>query len=57
LLAKMKAGVGSFLAAGASAAYCGAPAAASVDEGLDLIERLAEMLVSSVREAWPDLWR
>jgi creatinine amidohydrolase len=57
LLAKMKAGVGSFLAAGAREAYCGAPAAASVDEGEALIERLAEMLVISVREAWPDLWR
>lgn len=56
LLSKLRAGVASFLAAGASEAYCGDPASASVHEGEDLTERLAAMLVESVRETWPDLF-
>lgn len=55
LVEKMRAGVTSFLAAGASRAYCGDPAAASAAEGRDLVERLATMLVTSVHESWPDL--
>lgn len=55
LLAKMKAGVDSFLDAGASAAYCGDPAAASAEEGRALVETLADLIVESIRETWPDL--
>ena len=56
LLAKMKDGVRSFAQAGASAAYCGDPAAASAAEGRTRIDALARMLVESVRETWPDLF-
>jgi creatinine amidohydrolase len=56
LLEKMKDGVRSFAQAGASAAYCGDPAAASASEGRAHVAALARMLVESVREAWPDLF-
>ena len=56
LISKMRSGAKSFIEAGAGEAYCGDPAAASVHEGDDLIERLATMLVESVRETWPDLF-
>lgn len=56
LIAKMKAGVASFAAAGASQAYCGEPAAASAEQGRELLERLAEMVELSAREAWPELF-
>lgn len=56
LIEKMRTGVKTFEAAGAGQAYCGDPASASAAEGADLIERLAEMIVQSVREAWPDLF-
>lgn len=56
LLAKLRAGARSFLEAGADQAYCGDPASASAAEGRDLIERLAEMIVQTVREAWPELF-
>jgi creatinine amidohydrolase len=56
LLAKLKAGVRSFAQAGASAAYCGDPAAASAEEGRERIGALARMLVESVRETWPELF-
>lgn len=55
LIAKMKSGVSSFADAGAEHAYCGDPAAGTVEEGHDLVDRLATMLVESAREAWPDL--
>ena len=55
LLAKMRAGVRSFLAAGAERAYCGDPARASAPEGSELIDRLARMIVATVEETWPDL--
>jgi creatinine amidohydrolase len=57
LLEKMKAGVQSFRKAGATDGYCGDPAAASVEEGESLLDRLAAMIVSACREAWPDLFR
>jgi|SRR6185436_556080 len=57
LLEKMKAGVQSFRKAGATEAYCGDPAAASVEEGESLLDRLADMILSACREAWPDLFR
>lgn len=56
LLDKMKTGVRSFAQAGASAAYCGDPAAASAEEGRTRIAALAAMIVTSVRETWPDLF-
>ena len=56
LLEKMKDGVRSFAQAGASAAYCGDPAAASLGEGRELVAALARMIVESVRETWPDLF-
>ena len=56
LLAKMKDGVRSFAQAGAGAAYCGDPAAATAPEGQELARALARVVVESVREAWPDLF-
>jgi creatinine amidohydrolase len=56
LVEKMRDGVRSFREAGADAAYCGDPAAASAEEGHELVERLADMIVTSVREAWPELF-
>ena len=56
LLVKMKAGVRSFLQAGATEAYCGDPASASAAEGRELVAALARMTVDCVREAWPDLF-
>ena len=46
----------SFQMAGAAQAYCGDPASASAQEGRDLVERLADMVMTSIREAWPDLF-
>lgn len=56
LLAKMKIGVTTFKEAGAEQGYCGDPRAASAKEGEEWIERLADMIVVSAREAWPDLF-
>jgi creatinine amidohydrolase len=56
LIEKMKAGIHSFQDAGAEHAYCGDPAAASASEGRDLVERLSEMMMVSIREAWTDLF-
>ncbi|MAF67650.1 MAG: hypothetical protein CMJ84_18595 [Planctomycetes bacterium] len=56
LLEKMKAGASSFREVGADHAYCGDPAAASVAEGEELIERLAELTAAAVRETWPELF-
>ncbi len=56
LIDKMAAGVTSFRAAGADRAYCGDPARASAREGQALLESLADMVVTSVRETWPDLF-
>ncbi len=56
LLEQMKNGVRSFAQAGASAAYCGDPAAASAAEGHAHVAALASMIVASVREAWPELF-
>jgi creatinine amidohydrolase len=55
LLEKMAAGVRTFLEAGAEQGYCGDPAAASPQEGSELIERLADVVVETVRETWPEL--
>ena len=56
LIEKMKAGVRSFRDAGADQAYCGDPASATAEEGAELVERLATMIVESVRESWPELF-
>ena len=56
LIGGIQRGAQSFLDLGAEQAYCGDPAAASPEQGRELIERLADMLVVSVREAWPDLF-
>lgn len=48
---KLKAGVSTFTQMGMELAYAGNPAAASVEEGEQLIQRLAEMVVGEVREA------
>lgn len=56
LIENMQKGVGSFAAMGADQAYCGAPAEASAAEGEQMIERLAEMIVTTCEEAWPDLF-
>jgi creatinine amidohydrolase len=56
LMEGMRAGATSFRELGANAAYCGAPAEATAAEGRDLVERLAEVVVSTVREGWPELF-
>jgi creatinine amidohydrolase len=56
LLEKFREGIQNFRDAGADQAYCGDPAAATADEGRELIERLAHMIVSTVEETWPDLF-
>jgi len=48
---KLQAGVTTFTAMGMELAYAGDPAAASVAEGEQLIQRLAEMVVGEIREA------
>jgi creatinine amidohydrolase len=48
---QLAAGVTTFAAMGLSAAYAGDPAAATVEEGEQLIARLAEMVVGEVLEA------
>ena len=48
---KLKAGVSTFTAMGMELAYAGNPAAASIEEGEQLIQRLAEMVVGEIREA------
>ncbi|MFT4543122.1 MAG: creatinine amidohydrolase [Planctomycetota bacterium] len=56
LIEKMQTGVKSFREAGAELCYCGDPAAASAEEGRDLINRLADMTMVGIREAWPELF-
>jgi creatinine amidohydrolase len=48
---KLQAGVTTFTAMGMELAYAGNPAAASVEEGDQLISRLAEMVIGEIREA------
>jgi creatinine amidohydrolase len=48
---KLQAGVTTFTAMGMELAYAGNPAAASVEEGDQLINRLADMVIGEVREA------
>jgi creatinine amidohydrolase len=48
---KLLAGITTFTAMGMELAYAGSPAAASVEEGNQLINRLADMVIGEVREA------
>jgi creatinine amidohydrolase len=48
---KLAAGVGEFVEMGLDRAYAGAPADASAGEGEELLERLAHMVATTVREA------
>lgn len=48
---KLAAGISTFTQMGMELAYAGNPAAASVEEGEQLIQRLAEMVVGEIREA------
>lgn len=48
---KLAAGVGTFAAMGMELAYAGNPAAATIEEGEALIQRLAEMVVGEIRES------
>ena len=56
LLERIRAGAKSFKECGADQAYCGAPAEASAAEGEAHIEQLANMIVTSIEEAWPALF-
>jgi creatinine amidohydrolase len=56
LLERIQEGARNFRECGADQAYCGDPAGASAAEGRDLIDRLATVLVTSVRETWPELF-
>ncbi|HZS38582.1 MAG TPA: creatininase family protein [Polyangia bacterium] len=49
----MKAGVRTFVEAGAAQAYFGDPAAATVEEGDAIYALLVTMIVETVRETWP----
>jgi creatinine amidohydrolase len=49
----MREGKRTFSEAGATDAYFGDPAAASVEEGNDIYARLVTMIVETVRGAWP----
>ena len=53
LAAAMRAGVATFVEAGADQAYFGDPAAATVEEGEWSYARLVDMVVTVIREAWP----
>ena len=55
LIESMRAGKRSFKEMGSEAAYCGDPASASTEEGLESIAALADMLCTSIDEAWPEL--
>ena len=48
---KLQAGVSTFTGMGMELAYAGNPAAATIEEGEQLIQRLGEMVVGEVREA------
>lgn len=56
LIEKMKAGVTTFAAAGATRGYCGDPRAATAAEGEVLLDSLADIVVDLARETWPDLF-
>src|SRR5690606_9548423 len=51
LSAQLGAGVTTFAAMGMDLAYAGDPATATADEGRELLDRLAEMVVGEIDEA------
>ena len=55
LVKKIQGGARNFVQCGAMDAYCGDPASGNAEEGSDLVNRLAEMLATSVAETWPEL--
>ena len=55
LMEGMRAGKQSFRELGSEAAYCGDPAAATAEEGVQLLDRLADMMVTTIAETWPEL--
>jgi len=54
LVAGIQAGARSFAELGADAAYCGDPAAASAEKGREFLARLADVVVATCRETWPE---
>ncbi len=56
LVAAIQAGGKGFKQIGAAHAYCGDPARASAEEGRALVDKLARMIVTHVRESWPELF-
>lgn len=54
LVEKMLDGATSFEEVGAASAWCGDPAAATREEGLELIDRLAKVVALVIEEEWPD---
>jgi creatinine amidohydrolase len=56
LINSMQSGVGTFVEMGSENAYNGDPAAASEEEGHMRIEALADMICTSIRETWPELF-
>ena len=56
LVDRIREGARSFRECGADQAYCGAPSEATASEGHDLVDRLATMVLETVREAWPELF-
>lgn len=56
LIAKMKQGITTFAAAGATQAYCGAPREANAETGRALTETLAHLVVEEAQERWPTLF-
>ncbi|MEM6673952.1 MAG: creatininase family protein [Planctomycetota bacterium] len=55
LVKKMLDGAADFVEIGADEAWCGDPAAASGEEGRDLIDRLGRIVATEVLEEWPEL--
>jgi creatinine amidohydrolase len=56
LVAAIRGGAQHFRDIGADRAYCGDPRAATAAEGEATLELLAQMIVVSARETWPDLF-
>ncbi|MCP5024570.1 MAG: creatininase family protein [bacterium] len=55
LMEKIQGGARNFVQCGATEAYCGDPASGTAEEGADLVNRLADILATSVAETWPEL--
>jgi creatinine amidohydrolase len=53
LVGAMRAGIGDFAAAGGPLAYFGAPAAATAQEGDAIYDRLVQIAILAMTDAWP----